>query len=199
MKTRIGLCWIFLAILGIIAGGNVSVEALEPRTNIQKPSKAVVPNVTGIPSDLALQILQLAGFDGKIQRGLSRSLTVESQEPKAGALAATDIIIVLGVGGATLKTSVAENKSDSATVPETKQTVGIQGVRGQSSPNLELPVTPQQANIKPIMAWYPQRFLTGATDAQTRGGPKTLGNKSSASGVPIILAPTQGWQYGWTH
>lgn len=199
MKKRIGLCVFFVLLLLGSAGGISSIEALQASVTSPEASNVIVPNVTGIPSDVALQILQMAGLNAKIQRGSSRSLTVNSQEPKAGVLAVLGSEVMLAVGGSKIMTS----EQVIVFVPEQKtkgqpQTIMIQQVPATNVKTL---------NVKTSLAWYPKKFLTNTQ--RSSSGPSILWSSSDGSSstlrveplntvkVPIIMAPTVGWQYGW--
>ncbi len=189
MKNRIGLCILFSLFL---AGGVTSVEAIKPLVEAQETSNAIVPNVTGIPSDVALQILQMAGLHAEIQRGSSRSLIVDSQEPRAGALLAVGSKVVLAVGGSVIKTSAPQAQVQPPVIFVTQ------------------PSVPAASDVQPFLAWYPKHFLNGKQDGQSdlyilgrqsKGQSNIFGakplNMASDGTVPIIMAPTGGWQYGW--
>ena len=217
MKKRIQFCILIGFILGSFVGGSVLGEALQPLSATQGVEKVIVPNVTGIPSDVALQILQMAGLAAKIQASSGRSLNVDKQDPGAGSLVAFGSMVVLEVGGAT---SVSPELETLSLPQENFRSDGAAGGSALLGQEGEVNVLrelygPQSSDlqVQPMMAWYPQGFLT----SDTRGGssmPSLLGTRSAPEGrsnifkakpiqifsgddVPIIMAPTEGWQHGW--
>lgn len=220
MKKHLLLYVLMSFILGNLAGGITSVDALEHVGAAQESSNTIVPNVTGIPSDVALQILQMAGLAAKIQRGPGHSLIVDKQEPGAGALVAQGSEVLLAVGNAEPEQPV---EPLGVAAPERTQGVLVAGSEAeQTILSQQQPVTVQQPSIlyapnvaspevQPKMAWYPKRFLTKAqpdsstlslfSTQQPAGYSNIFQAKPlqifSNKNIPIIMAPTFGWQHGW--
>ncbi|PID57703.1 hypothetical protein CSB45_05575 [candidate division KSB3 bacterium] len=208
MKRYIKYCMICLCMFLWV---NPAAGYLEIMAEGREPLKVVVPNLKGIPSDLALQIVQLVGLNGKIQHAGPHTVMVIAQQPAPGALVASGSQIVLSLG--------------ETVRPEPRSTTQVTLQRaGQGGAGLAAPVVPAtQQNQMSIMyapkksvevgtplAWFPRQFLRNEHSRSMvpflqRELPKTKENPygvkpfrmTSSGSLPIVLVPTQGWQYGW--
>lgn len=186
----------------------VVVNAVSAENNV------VVPNVSGIPHDVAAHLLRIAGLKPIVKFDQQRSLIITQQQPKPGMLvvAGTEVIISTGSSSesqiAVLPAQTVQPETSYVTaVPQQYDTA--RSVTIASVPNQ--PVTTQRSSqaTTGALPWYPKKFLGPAQDVQIQG---ILRNPASSSGTsnilgatpysqqspkPVILRSVHGWQEGW--
>ncbi|GAK51273.1 hypothetical protein U14_02516 [Candidatus Moduliflexus flocculans] len=200
MKKYLFFCGVALLML-------VIVNAVSAENNV------IVPNVNGIPHDVAAHLLRIAGLKPIVKFDQQRSLIITQQQPKPGMLvvAGTEVIISTGSSSesqiAVLPAQTVQPETSYVTVvPQQYDTT--RSVTIASTPN-QPAATQRASQTTGALPWYPKKFLGPAQDVQIQG---ILRNPASSSGTsnilgatpysqqspkPVILRSVHGWQEGW--
>ena len=199
MKTTL-ICW---CIVLLIAASGADASAQQ---------NVIVPNVSGIPHDVAAHLLRIAGLRPIVKFDAQRSLIITQQQPKPGTLVIAGSDVILSTGAAA--EAQAAIQSMQVVQPETSYVTGIpqnepmRSVTIQATPQ---PVTQQRApKTTGGLPWYPKKFLSPSPDVQTpnllRSRIMSSGGQSNILGAtpysqrqaqPVILRSARGWQEGW--
>ena len=199
---KILICW-GIVLLMAVSGADASAQ-----------ENVIVPNVSGIPHDVAAHLLQIAGLRPIVKFDAQRSLIITQQQPKPGTLviAGSDVILSTGV----VEDAQRAVQSIQVVQPETSYvTVIPQNEPTRSATIQTVPQTVTQQSAPKTtrgLAWYPKKFLSPSSDVQT---PNLLrsrilssesGGRSNILGAtpysqrqaqPVILRSARGWQEGW--
>lgn len=194
------ICWC-IALLIAASGADASAQ-----------ENVIVPNVSGIPHDVAAHLLRIAGLRPIVKFDAQRSLIITQQQPKPGTLVIAGSDVILSTGAAA--EAQAAIQSMQAVQPETSyvtvipQNEPVRSVTVQAAPQ---PVTQQSApKTTSGLPWYPKKFLSPSSDVQTpnllRSRIMSSGGQSNILGAtpysqrqaqPVILRSARGWQEGW--
>ena len=176
--------------------------------SVAAQDKVIVPNMAGIPQDVAAHQLQIAGLKPVVQFDRNRSTIVTQQHPQPGTLVPLGSEVIIATG-------VITTQMHTLTEPQGASRSQIQG--GERDRGLDRPISiqapPQQNSTRrttatPALAWYPRRFLESNT-ARIQNIPQTRTPSSETSNIlqarpflyrenkPVILRSVRGWQEGW--
>ena len=188
------MCFIMACVAGI---GSVAAQ-----------DKVIVPNMAGIPQDVAAHQLQIAGLKPVVQFDRNRSTIVTQQRPQPGTLVPFGSEVIIATGVITTQIQTLAKPQDASR----SQIQGGERDRGVDRP-ISMQAQPQQASMRrttatPALAWYPRRFLESNT-ARIQNIPQTRTPSADTSNIlqarpflyrenkPVILRSVRGWQEGW--
>ncbi len=173
--------------------------------------KIIVPNVSGIPHDVAAHLLRIAGLRPIVKFDPQRSLIITQQEPKPGMLVVTgtDVIISTGTVSQSAVQSAPSAEPETSYLTAIPQEDRTRSVSIQAIPSSQ-PTTQQRASqVTGAPQWYPKKFLGQVQDVQVQSflRKRTLSSGSSnilgatpylqQSSRPVVLRNARGWQQGW--
>ncbi len=176
--------------------------------SVAAQDKVIVPNMAGIPQDVAAHQLQIAGLKPVVQFDRNRSTIVTQQRPQPGTLVPLGSEVIIDTGVITTQMHTLTESQDASR----SQIQGGERDRGLDRP-ISIQAPPQQNSTRrttttPALAWYPRRFLESNT-ARIQNIPQTRTPSADTSNIlqarpflyrenkPVILRSVRGWQEGW--
>jgi len=184
----------------------VAANAVDAQNNV------IVPNVSGIPHDVAAHLLRVAGLRPIVKFDAQRSLIIAQQSPKPGTLVIAGSEVILSTG--TSNESRAAVQAVPTYQPETsyvlpQQETSSRSITIQAVPQSQPITTPRAPQAMGSLPWYPKKFLGPVQDVEVKS---ILRNRSLSTGTsnilnvtpyskqqskPVILRNARGWQQGW--
>lgn len=174
--------------------------------SVAAQDKVIVPNMAGIPQDVAAHQLQIAGLKPVVQFDRNHSTIVTQQRPQPGTLVPLGSEVIIATGVITTQMHTLTESQDASR----SQIQGGERDRGLDRP-ISIQTQPQPTSTRPTVAapaWYPRRFLESNT-ARIQNIPQTRTPSADTSNIlqarpflyrenkPVILRSVRGWQEGW--